>query len=106
MVRRAVTMVGDHPAGAPLRRTLDLYEDLVKDEIQLRLTLDGADRVGMEPFGAVLTLRHTATIEREIGGFEQYLQNNVYTMIAGVYRQGNLRDRPQKTSDQQVAGKI
>jgi hypothetical protein len=106
VVRRAAMIVGDHPAGAPLRATLDLYEDLVRDEIQLGLTLDGPDRVGTEPFGAVLTLRHTAAIEREIGGFAQYLQNSVFTLIAGRYQQVDLRDRLEKTIEQAFDGQV
>lgn len=106
VVRRAVDVVGDHPAGAPLRRTLDLYEDLVSDEIQLRLAIDGSDRVGRKPFGAVLSIRYAASIEREIGGFAQYLQNNVYTYVNGRYQTLNLRDRLQKAIEQEFDGQI
>lgn len=97
VVRRAAYIVGDHPAGAPLRRMLDLYEDLLQDEIQLRLTIDGSDRVGDQPFGAVLSLRYTATIDREIGGFHQYLRNNVWMALAGQYQTVNLRDRLERS---------
>ena len=106
VVRRAVAIVGDDPAGAPLRRTQDLYDDLVSEEIKLRLTLDGSDRVGTKPFGAVLTLRYTANIEREVGGFQQYLQNNVWTAIGGTYQIVNLRDRLEKSIEQQFDGEV
>jgi uncharacterized membrane protein len=106
VVRRAVAIVGDHPAAAPLRRTLDLYEDLVSDEIQLRLAIDGSERVGTRPFGAVLTIRYAASIEREIGGFAQYLQNNIYTYINGQYQSINLRDRLEKSIAQEFDGMV
>lgn len=106
VVRRAVEVVGDHPAGAPLRRTLDIYEDLVSDEIQLRLSIDGSDRVGTKPFGAVLSIRYAASIEREIGGFSQYLQNNVYTYVNGRYQTLNLRDRLEKAIERQFGGQV
>ena len=103
VVRRASEIVGDHPAGALLRQTLDLYEDLLRNEIHLHLAIDGADQVGTKEFGAVLSLRYTAAIGRELGGFNQYLQNNVYSVVAGRYQPINFRDRMQKTIEQAFA---
>ncbi len=100
VVRRASDIVGDHPAGALLRQTLDLYDDLLRNEIHLHLAIDGSDQVGTDEFGAVLTLRYTAAIGRELGGFNQYLQNNVYSYIGGKYQPINFRDRLQKSIEQ------
>ncbi len=100
VVRRASEIVGDHPAGALLRQTLDMYDDLLRNEIHLHLTVDGSDQVGTKEFGAVLTLRSTAAIGRELGGFSQYLQNNVYSYIGGKYQPINFRDRMQKSIEQ------
>jgi len=77
VVRHAVRVVGDHPAGAPIRRLAELYDDLVKDEVKLRLTLDGPARVGTKSFGAMVTMRYTNSVDRESGGFARYLQNSV-----------------------------
>ncbi len=100
VVRRAYAVVGDHAAGALLRQTLDLYDDLLKNEIYLHLAIDGSDRVGTQPFGVVLTLRYSAAIGREVGGFSQYLQNNVYSYIGGKYQPINFRDRLQRSIEQ------
>lgn len=100
VVRRAAGIVGDHPAGALLRQTLDLYDDLLRNEIHLHLAIDGSDQVGTEEFGVILSLRSTAAIGRELGGFSQYLQNNVYSYIGGKYQPINFRDRLQKSIEQ------
>ena len=100
VVRRAAEIVGDHPAGALLRQTLDLYDDLLKNEIHLHLAVDGSDQVGTNEFGVLLSLRSTAAIGRELGGFGQYLQNNVYSYIGGKYQPINFRDRLQKSIEQ------
>jgi hypothetical protein len=98
IVRHALRIIGDHPSGAVLRRVNALYEDLVKDEIHLRLTLDGADRVGTtEPFGAVLTLRYTNAVDRETDGFAKYLQNNVWVNFGSRGTQMNFRDRLERS---------
>ncbi len=97
VVRHAVRVIGQHPAGAPLRRLGELYEDLVKDEVKLRLTLDGSANVGDRPFGAVLTLRYTNAVDRETNGFAQYLQNNVWTMRRNRGTIVNYRDRLQES---------
>ncbi|MFM2164175.1 MAG: hypothetical protein RL325_612, partial [Planctomycetota bacterium] len=98
LVRHALRVVGDHPAGASMRAMEELYRDLVKDEIKLRLALDGSDRVGVdEPFGMLLSLRFTNSVDRETGGFAKYLQNGVFARVGNQFRQMNYRDELQKT---------
>lgn len=77
-----------------------MYDDLLRNEIHLHLVVDGSDQVGTREFGAVLTMRSTAAIGRELGGFSQYLQNNVYSYIGGKYQPINFRDRMQKSIEQ------
>ncbi len=108
VMRAAAKLVGDHPAGASLRQTLAVYEDLVRDEVRLRLTIDGSDRVGTEPFGAVLTLRSTAAISRQLDGFHTYLENGVYIYNpnGGGAQQIDYRDRLQKSIEHAFRGKV
>jgi hypothetical protein len=97
VVRHALRVVGDHPGGAALRRLADLYQDLVKDEIKLRLAVDGEDRVGADRrFGATLVLRFTTAVDRETGGFSRYLQNDVWARVGNSYRPTNYRDQLKK----------
>lgn len=50
----------------------ELYRDLVKEEIKLRIALDGADRVGVgQPFGVLLSLRFTHSVDQRDGRFRQ-----------------------------------
>ncbi|MFM7260551.1 MAG: hypothetical protein ACKO3W_08095, partial [bacterium] len=103
LVRHALRVIGDHPAGASLRAMAELYRDLVRDEIKLRLVLDGSDRVGVaEPFGALLTLRFTHSVDRETGGFSKYLQNGVYARVGNNFRQVNYRDDLQKAIERSL----
>lgn len=97
LVKQALRVVGDHPAGAPLRALDELYRDLVKDEIKLRLTLDGDDRVGLNrPFGLLVALRFTNSVDRETGGFSKYLQTSAYVRVGRQYQEVNFRDKLQK----------
>lgn len=92
IVRAAVQIVGDHPAGAPLRRLHELYEDLLKNEIRLRITVDGSDRVSSDKlFAAVLTLRYTNSVDRETGGFDKYLYPDAFVRIGNQYRSMNYQ---------------
>jgi hypothetical protein len=88
LVRAALQVVADHPAGAPLRKLERLYVDLVKNDMRLRLTIDGAPRVELgKPFALLIALRYTRPIERSVGGFDQYLQNlsgYTYGYISGI----------------------
>ncbi len=97
LVRHALRVIGEHPSGASLRAMQELYRDLVKDEIKLRLAIDGDDRVGVgEPFGAMLSLRFTHSVDRETGGFGKYLQNGVYARVGNQFRVVNYRDELEK----------
>jgi hypothetical protein len=98
LVRHALRIVGDHPAGASLRSMEELYRDLVKNEIKLRLAVDGSDEVGVgKPFGTLLSLRFTNSVDKETGGFSKYLQNGVYARVGNQFSQMNYRDELQKT---------
>ena len=98
LVRHALRVIGDHPAGASLRAMEELYRDLVKDEIKLRLALDGSDQVGVDrPFGMLLSLRFTNSVDRETGGFAKYLQNGVFARVGNQFRQMNYRDELEKS---------
>ena len=97
IVKSAIKIVGDHPAGAPLRSLHELYHDLLKDEIRLRITVDGSDRVAAgQVFAAVLTLRYTNSVDRETGGFDKYLQQDVYARVGNQYRRINYRKQLQR----------
>lgn len=103
LVRHALRVIGEHPAGASLRAMAELYRDLVKDEIKLRLALDGSDRVGVgQPFGALLSLRFTPSVDRETGGFSKYLQNGVFARVGANFRQVNYRDDLQKAIERSL----
>lgn len=92
IVRSAVRIVGDHPAGAPLRGLFELYQDLLKDEIRMRITVDGSDRVSHGGvFAAVLSLRYTNSVDRETGGFDKYLYQDTYVRIGNQYRSVNYQ---------------
>lgn len=107
VVRHAMRIVGDHPAGAGLRRLTALYQDLVKDEIKLRLSVDGDDRIGADQrFGAVLTLRFTAAVDRETGGFSKYLQNDVWGRVGNTYRPMNYRDLLKKSIESSLGDRF
>jgi hypothetical protein len=98
LVRHALRIVGEHPAGASLRSMEELYRDLVKNEIKLRLAVDGSDEVGVgKPFGVLLSLRFTNSVDKETGGFSKYLQNGVYARVGNQFRSMNYRDELQKT---------
>jgi hypothetical protein len=97
LVKHALRIVGDHAAGASLRAMNELYQDLIKEEIKLRLTVDGDDRVGVnQPFGMLVSLRYTNAVDRETGGFAKYLQNNVWGRVGSSYKEINHRDLLQK----------
>lgn len=97
LVKQALRIVGAHPAGASLRALDELYRDLVKDEIKLRLAIDGEDRVGASrQFGVLLSLRFTNSVDRETGGFSKYLQTNAFVRVGRQYQEVNFRDKLQK----------
>ncbi len=103
LVHHALRVLGTHPAGASLRSMEELYRDLVKNEIHLRLTLDGAPSVGVgQSFALLLALRYTHSVDRETGGFAKYLQNGVYGRVGSNYQQINYRDQLQKAIERSL----
>lgn len=106
MLQAAARVVGDHPAGAPIRRTLDLYDELVRQEIHLRLAIDGSDQVGTKPFGATLTLQHTASIDQSAGGFARYLMDSYTEFNAGQWTTINYQERLRKSIESSFNGKV
>ncbi len=104
LVKHALRIVGDHPAGASLRGLNELYRDLVKDEIKLRLAIDGEDRVGTNrPFGLMVSLRFTNSVDRETGGFSKYLQTSAYVRVGRRYQEVNFREKLQKNIETTLA---
>ena len=49
-----------------------------------------------KPFGVLLSLRFTNSVDRETGGFSKYLQNGFFGRVGTQYRQINYRDELQK----------
>ncbi|MFN6333514.1 MAG: hypothetical protein ACK45A_17250 [Planctomyces sp.] len=74
-VREGLRIAGERQQAREARQVLDYYSDLVQ-EIQLLAEVDGSVRVGHgQPFGVLVSIRHSKAIEREGGGFARYLQN-------------------------------
>jgi hypothetical protein len=74
VVRHALAVLGDHPSAKPLIERLSYYDELLK-EVELRLVLDGGDRVGRgRPFGVHISLAATQALHRENGNFAEVLQ--------------------------------
>lgn len=97
LVKQALRIVGDDPSGASLRALDELYRDLVKDEIKLRLAVDGADDIGANrPFCMLMSLRYTNSVDRETGGFSKYLQTNAFVRVGRQYQQVNYREKIEK----------
>ena len=97
LVKQALRIVGDDPAGASLRSLNELYRDLVKDEIKLRLAVDGSDDIGANrPFCLLMSLRYTNSVDRETGGFSKYLQTNAFVRVGRQYQEINYREKLEK----------
>ncbi len=74
-LRAGLSIVGDHPDAEPARELVRYYDDLLH-EIEFVVRLDGDATVGHgQPFGVFVSLRHTAELEREAGGFARYLRD-------------------------------
>lgn len=74
-LRAALQVLGDHPGGAELRKSVAYYDDLLT-ELELNVRLDGDTVVGHgQPFGVFVGIRHSEAVGRESGGFGKYLQN-------------------------------
>ena len=80
-IRHAMRVIGNHPLGRGTRRLARLYEDL-ESEVELMVSIDGSNEVGTDPFGIRVALRFTDSLQRESGGFDLYLRNQVYVRLA------------------------
>jgi hypothetical protein len=102
--RHAAEIIGDHPDGADLRRTVAYYDDLVR-EIELALTVDGPTDVGhSDAFGAQLAIWSTRAISREGGGFSKYLRNEQWNPLNG--QPVNYKDDLEKKVRETLADKF
>lgn len=103
LVRHALRVVGDHPLGAPLRRIAGVHDDLIDNEIALRLAIDGDDRIGAgDAFGVVLSLRYTNAVDRETDGFSKYLRNAVWVYFGNSGRTVDYRDRLEQSIERSL----
>jgi hypothetical protein len=105
-LRAGLRVVGDHPDAEDARKVARYYDDLLQ-EIEFLVRLDGDATVGhTRPFGVFVSLRHTADIEREAGGFARYLRN----LKKGNYAYYNPYGQPQRNFvedfDKQVREKL
>jgi len=75
-LRKAVELIGQHPAGETVRRRLAGYDEILA-EVALQLRPEGEGAVGNEPFAATLALQHSTALGRESGGFGRYLNRQV-----------------------------
>ena len=101
--RHAMEIIGDHPDGADLRRTVAYYDDLVK-EIELALTIDGPTDVGTSVFGAQLAIYATRNVSREGGGFSKYLRNEQWHPQTG--QPVNYKDDLDKSLREKLSDKF
>jgi len=74
-LRAGLQIVGDHQDAEPAREMVRYYDDLLH-EVEFVVRIDGDATVGHEqPFGVFVSLRHSADLEREAGGFARYLRD-------------------------------
>lgn len=97
-LRAGLKIVGDEPEAAEARELVAYYDDLLH-ELELVVRLDGDATVGhSQPFGVFVSLRHTADLEREAGGFGRYLHNNKSAnpyYVNAYYGQQSQRNFPE-----------
>ncbi len=100
-LRTGFEIVGDHKQAHEAKKVMDYYRDLVT-EIKLETVIDGNDKVGQQPFGIFVNLRHTKEIERESGGFSRYLQNQNNQRYSYNYGRPteNYRDKFQEAAEE------
>ena len=100
-LRTGFEIVGDHKQAHEAKKVMDYYKDLVT-EIKLETVIDGNDKVGQQPFGIFVNLRHTREIERESGGFSRYLQNQNNQRYSYNYGRPteNYRDKFQEAAEE------
>ncbi len=104
-VREGLAITGETDMTREAQSIFDYYKDLVT-EIQLRVRVDGSDRVGhAAPFGLCVDLRHTRDIERESGGFSKYLQNQNNAAFGFNYGRPteNYRDKFEEAAREALA---
>ena len=106
-LRAGLLIVGDHPDAADARKLVTYYDDLLR-ELELIVRLDGDASVGHgQPFGVFVSLKHTADIERESGGFARYLRNmksaNPYYYNQGGPQQRNFTEDFEKQVREKLA---
>jgi hypothetical protein len=78
-VRAALRVLDDHDEAGEIRELATYYDDLLH-EIEFVVRVDGDATVGHQrAFGAFVSLRHTADLEREAGGFARYLRRQSST---------------------------
>lgn len=105
LVRQALVVVGEHPAATPLQKRLTIYDDLLK-EIELRLVLDGSDRVGTNrPFGVFVSLAGTRAVLRENDAFASLLINTA-AMAAARGRPSDPENDARKRLEDELREKI
>lgn len=96
-LRAGLAIVGNHPDAAEARKLAAYYDDLLQ-ELEFVVRLEGEATVGhSQPFGVFVSLRHTADLERESGGFGRYLRNNksanpYYAMQGGPQQRNFTED--------------
>jgi hypothetical protein len=105
-LRAGLLVAGDHPDAEDARKVARYYDDLLQ-EIEFVIRVDGDATVGhTRPFGVFVSLRHTADIEREAGGFARYLRN----LKKGTYAYYNPYGQQQRNFvedfDKQVREKL
>ena len=106
-LRAGLSIVGNHPDAAEARKLVAYYDDLLQ-ELEFIVRLDGDATVGhSQPFGVFVSLRHTADIERESGGFGRYLRNNKsanpYYAMQGGPQQRNFTEDFEKQVREKLA---
>jgi hypothetical protein len=106
-LRAGLDVVGNRPEADEARKLVAYYDDLLL-ELDLVVRVDGDATVGHgQPFGVFVSLRHTADIEREAGGFGRYLRNtkgqNMYYNPYGGQQQRNFPEEFEKQVREKLA---
>ncbi len=108
-LRAGLRIVGDHKDAQEARKIVTYYDDLLR-EIEFVVRLDGDAVVGhAAPFGVFVSLRHTADVERESGGFARYLRNQkkqFYTFNYNPYAQQQQQRNFVEDFEKQVREKL
>jgi hypothetical protein len=74
-LKAGLRLVGDHESAEEARKLVAYYDGLLQ-EIAFHAQVEGDAAVGHgKPFGVHLSIRHSADVGRESGGFAKYLMN-------------------------------